>query len=112
MGRLRVEQPGPAYLHFPQEEWCDEEYFLQLTSEYQARQRLGNVERLVWKKRRDRNEALDCAVYAVAALDARRVDFEAVERSLLGVVERQKRKPDAPAPVRRPPVSWVNAWKR
>jgi phage terminase large subunit GpA-like protein len=113
MGRLRVENPGPAYLHFPQADWCDEEYFKQLTAEHQVRQRIGHIERLIWKKRRDgmNNEALDCAVYAMAALDARRVDFDAVEKAMMGAVQRFT-KPPEPKKLMPRPSNWMTGWKR
>lgn len=64
--RLGLEQPGPGFCHFPDSR--DPEYFHQLTAEkLQTRMVKGFAVR-EWHKTRDRNEALDCRVYALAAL--------------------------------------------
>ncbi|ABK43768.1 phage terminase GpA [Magnetococcus marinus MC-1] len=67
LSRLRIEEPGPGYLHFPMQR--DGDYFKQLTAEsVVTRYHKGRPIR-EWKKRdSDRNEALDCRVYAMAAL--------------------------------------------
>nr|CRH06586.1 Phage terminase GpA [Candidatus Magnetococcus massalia] len=67
LSRLRIEEPGPGYLHFPMQR--DADYFKQLTAEsVVTRYHKGRPIR-EWKKRdSDRNEALDCRVYAMAAL--------------------------------------------
>jgi phage terminase large subunit GpA-like protein len=65
--RLRLEESGPGCCHFPMER--DVEYFKQLTAEaVVTRYHKGRPTR-EWKKRdSDRNEALDCRVYALASL--------------------------------------------
>ena len=66
---LEVDTPGPLYCHFPDKEAYDEEYFKQLLAE----KRINGV----WKKReRKRNEAIDCRVYARAALAIAGVDVD------------------------------------
>ncbi|ABK45390.1 phage terminase GpA [Magnetococcus marinus MC-1] len=67
LSRLRIEEPGPGFLHFPMQR--DADYFKQLTAEsVVTRYHKGRPIR-EWKKRdSDRNEALDCRVYAMAAL--------------------------------------------
>lgn len=66
---LEVDTPGPLYCHFPNKEAYDEEYFKQLLAE----KRVNGV----WKKRgRKRNEAIDCRVYARAALAIAGVDVD------------------------------------
>ncbi len=58
---LGTDTPGPLYCHFPNKEIYDEEYFKQLLAE----KRINGS----WIKRgRKRNEAIDCRVYARAAL--------------------------------------------
>ena len=53
-------------MHFP---WVDEEYFRQLTSEVAfTRYVRGRPVRRYVLKEHGRNKALDCAVYALAAL--------------------------------------------
>lgn len=65
--RLRIVQPGPGYIHFPRDE-VDDEYFAQLAAEkLVVKHRMGRAQQ-EWAQQRPRNEALDCAVYALAAL--------------------------------------------
>ncbi|MBF0160337.1 MAG: phage terminase large subunit family protein [Magnetococcales bacterium] len=65
--RLRIKAAGPGYCHFPLER--DEEWFKQLTAErVTTRYHKGRPMREWIKRDSDRNEALDCRVYAMAAL--------------------------------------------
>lgn len=66
-GRLRHNSPGPGFIHF--HEAADEDFFNQLTAEKQQikTQRGFTVKEWV-KASGQRNEALDCFVYAYAAL--------------------------------------------
>lgn len=64
--RLKLDEPGPGYMHFPKT--YDEEYFRQLTAERViTKYRFGLPYRTFDPEGR-RNEALDCRVYAHAAL--------------------------------------------
>ncbi|OHB72096.1 MAG: hypothetical protein A2W23_08660 [Planctomycetes bacterium RBG_16_43_13] len=63
-GRLKVEEPGPGYMHFP--ESYNVEYFRQLTSERLVYRKGKRVWELIAGKR---NESLDCRVYSLAALE-------------------------------------------
>jgi len=64
---LKKLQPGPGYLHFPNEPAFDEEYFAQLAAERLVTKVKGHRPFQEWVKTRPRNEALDCLVYAMAA---------------------------------------------
>ncbi|HTK30721.1 MAG TPA: phage terminase large subunit family protein [Candidatus Saccharimonadaceae bacterium] len=65
--RLRIPTPGPGFVHLP--EWVDEEYLAQLTAEKMIRKYVkGRGAVRHWIKLRERNEALDLEVYALAAL--------------------------------------------
>lgn len=66
MRRLGVAKPGPGYCHFPKSR--DPEYFEQMTAEKLQTRFLKGFPVREWHKTRDRNEALDCRVYAYAAL--------------------------------------------
>jgi len=67
--RLQVEEHGPGYCHFPDYE---EEYFEQLTAEKQVTYFTNGKLMRRWKNTRGkRNEALDCRIYATAALNLR-----------------------------------------
>lgn len=72
---LRLERPTdedleksipfpPGYCHFPR---YSEEYFKQITAEQLVTKIVKGYRRHEWQKMRERNEALDCRVYARAA---------------------------------------------
>lgn len=66
-GRMRQPPPGPGTFHFGLA--ADDEYFRQVTAEKQAVRSVKGFQVREWvKKSGDRNEALDCLVYAYAAL--------------------------------------------
>lgn len=67
MRRLQLVKPGaPGYCHFPLGR--DSEYYEQLTAEKLVTRRVKGYSVREWHKTRERNEALDCRVYAHAAL--------------------------------------------
>lgn len=66
MRRLGITQPGPGYCHFPDSR--DPEWFAQLTAEKLITRYVKGYPLREWHKTRERNEALDCRVYALAAL--------------------------------------------
>lgn len=63
--RLKIVQPGPGRVHFPDD--VPAEFFAQLTSEGRVLQKTSAGEQYRWVKRRVRNEDLDCTVYALFA---------------------------------------------
>ncbi|MFZ5586134.1 MAG: phage terminase large subunit family protein [Thermodesulfobacteriota bacterium] len=75
--RLRLVDSGPGYCHFP--EGRPETYFEQLTAEKQVTRFHKGRPIIEWvKKPHARNEALDCRVYATAALEILNVDLDAL----------------------------------
>lgn len=79
-GYLKVPEPGAAYCHFPT--GYDDEYYKQLTAEKRVRKIKKfdkndphGYSQWMYKKIRARNEALDCRVYAMAALYHLNVNF-------------------------------------
>jgi phage terminase large subunit GpA-like protein len=56
--------PPPCYCHFPQ---YDEHYFRGLTAEEHVKKIVKGYSRYYWQKIYDRNEPLDCRIYARAA---------------------------------------------
>jgi phage terminase large subunit GpA-like protein len=68
VSRLALTEKGPGYVHLPHADWCDDEFAAQLASERLVRRKVRGLPVQVWKKIRPRNEALDCAVYATAAM--------------------------------------------
>lgn len=69
VGALSVVKPGPGYMHFPHLDTVNEEYFAQLCAEIRVTKynRAKVATHQEWEKQRDRNEALDNAVMALAA---------------------------------------------
>jgi len=66
-GRLKSVESGPGSYHWPI--GLSEQYWKQLTSEKQITKLVNGFPRRMWVKNdRDNNEALDCEVYAYAAL--------------------------------------------
>ena len=68
MHRLHIENPGPGYVHFPKDRELD--WFEQLTNEIVKKKFFKGRLIREWTPRKDgvRTEALDCRVYAYAAL--------------------------------------------
>ena len=64
--RLGIEMPGPGFMHFPADR--EPEWFHQLTAERLVTRYIKGFPVREWNNTRDRNEALDCRVYAHAAL--------------------------------------------
>lgn len=66
--RLAKTEPGTGFIHFRDDPSLDDEFFAQLTSEVLIKERKGGRVTTRWKQIRERNEALDCFIYALAAL--------------------------------------------
>ena len=79
--RLKIQTAGAGYIHFPQEAAFDDEYFNQLTAEKLVMKVKGTRPFHMWVKTRARNEALDCFLYALAALRLLAVDLSRYEPS-------------------------------
>lgn len=73
--RLKLPEPGPGYVHFPRDPSFDDEYFAQLTAEKLVTKMRGTRPIAVWVQTRPRNEALDCALLALAALRLKGIDL-------------------------------------
>lgn len=67
--RLRLDEVGPRYMHFPRGFGYTEEYFRQLSAEVVKTQYIRGFPKRVYVKIRERNEALDLKVYGLALLD-------------------------------------------
>lgn len=81
--RLRGGDPRlPGYIHFRQGHGFDTEFYLQLTSEILKVEWRHGVPRARWHKTRARNEALDCFVYALAALDVLKPNWDALDQKV------------------------------
>ena len=78
--RLAIEEHGPGYCHFGTDR--DEEYFAMLTAEKLVVKHVKGFPRKEWVKTRQRNEALDCRVYAFAALKILNPVWSAITKRL------------------------------
>lgn len=79
---------APGYWHFPIRDWCDEEFFAQVTAEHMVRPKGAfDTDHIGWQKHRPRNEGLDTAIYAYVALR-----ILEIERRLKGIIERNNKR--------------------
>lgn len=109
--RLRQTRPGPGYSHFPLSPAFDEEYFAQLTAEKVVTRYQKGFPRREWVKVRPRNEALDCRVYALAAMYILSPVWEVIDRKMeerTSGGSEAKQRADRPARRRN---NWVTSWK-
>jgi phage terminase large subunit GpA-like protein len=76
MRRFAVKEPGPGYCHIPDGRHDIEKWAEQATAEkMRVRYTEGQPRRVWWKPDKARNEALDCRVYATAALKIKNPSF-------------------------------------
>jgi phage terminase large subunit GpA-like protein len=88
-GHLKIDAPGPGFVHFPG--GLPDEFFTQLTAERLVTRYIRGRPKSEWMiDRGRRNEALDCAVYALAAAHysgVQRANWDALERATV-IVQR------------------------
>ena len=85
--QLKIEQPGPGYMHHP--EHYDEEYFEQLTSEKKRTVYERGKTRTKWVKPKHKpNEALDLKVYNFAAFWILKADMGKVRSNFAKKVKK------------------------
>ena len=94
MAALKVQEAGPKYCHFPRDNdrGYDINFFNGLLSEKLVMKNERGRTRWVWEKLKghERNEALDCRNYALAAFRILDPDLDAVERRLRGLDSPEK----------------------
>jgi phage terminase large subunit GpA-like protein len=111
--RLRIAEPGPGFCHFP--EGRDKAWFDQLTAETVVTKYLKGFPVRVWQKRPSvRNEALDCRVYAYAALLSTNPTWARLARRAEqdAIYPREQRDASTQVVARQPSVSPVIAEKK
>lgn len=95
MDSLKVKKPGPRYYHFPNNPnlGYGAAYFAGLISERLA-YKPGRKSPWVWEKipGHERNEALDCRNYALAAFKALSPDLDRIEQRLKELSRKEKKK--------------------
>jgi phage terminase large subunit GpA-like protein len=99
---LKVESIGAGFCHFPsgfldpqgqtvERRVYDRDYFEQLTAEKLITEMDGMTPVRKWVKKRERNEALDCRVYAMAALDDLNIrDWDKLAKNLQLAAAKEK----------------------
>lgn len=103
----RGEKWPTGFCHFPE---YSKEYFEQLCSEHLVTKLVGSRRVSAWEKMRDRNEALDCRIYARAAAGAMRFEawrdsrWDEMEAALTSGAPAPRREA-TPAPVERPAMT-------
>jgi phage terminase large subunit GpA-like protein len=114
MSRMHIEETGPGYMHFPTTR--DNDYFRGLTAEKAVTEIRRGVPRRYWRKIRERNEPVDCRIYATAALHILNPNYKAVAASLDRAVkashveDRQVEKHRTATKKRRKKPGWVNGY--
>lgn len=111
--RLRLSDHGPGFIHFPMSASFSEEFFSQLTAEKLVTRYVKGFPKREWVKVHSRNEALDCTVYALAALYNLNPKWDVMESH----AERTARSDgECPGRNNRGRVyrksSWVTDWKK
>lgn len=86
MARLKIEEPGPGYCHFPKGR--DVTYFEQFSAETKVTKKVRGFPTAVWVKRDGiRNEAIDLRAYNFAALQAANVNWSRVQARMDGRIQ-------------------------
>ena len=117
--RLKIEESGAGYCHFPIGNGYDDEYFDQLTAEKAVVRVKNGMKTRTWQKTRARNEALDIRVYALSAFINLNASLDQLAKSLKArsidetKPKEQPKKDPFQAVQRRTPrnSSFVNSWK-
>lgn len=111
MDRLKVQEAGPKYCHYPRNEECgyDINYFNGLLSEaYVLKTDKTGHKKWTWEKLGStRNEALDCRNYANAAFTLLHPDFDKIEAYLKGSSKPKNQMPTRP---RRKTNKLIDEW--
>lgn len=103
--RLKIQEPGPGYCHFPMA--YDEHYFDMLTAEQvRTKYSKGRPVREWFCPKGKRNEALDIRVYAMAALHARPVNWAALAAHVNTVAAQISAPKAVPRPARPANHGW------
>ena len=98
--RLKQDEAGAGYFHFPNSNEYDEEYFAQLTSERAVQSFVKGVPRRKYKQTRARNEVLDIAVYNLAAIRILNPNWQKLKEAIKPKDEKPTEKPSSRKPKR------------
>ena len=111
--RPKIKEIGAGYCHFPKH--YNDEYFAMLTAEKVVRKYHKGFHRREWIKVRPRNEALDCRVYALAALSIVGVNVNIIAQRYMKAKANddldEKPKPKVKRKMPRREGGFVNGWR-
>ena len=107
--RLKMEDFGAGYMHFPLER--DSEYFAQMCAEEIRTKYTRGYPHRIWRQKRARNEALDCRVNALTALAILNPNYEKIAESFKNIKKEADNIEDQNKPKRNNRRSWVNGWR-
>lgn len=88
MGRLKIDEPGPGYCHFPRR--YKPEFFKGITGEEVRIKYSKGFPVREWHKTYERNEPLDCRVYAVAAFTSLNIRIDELVEMMKGATTQQQ----------------------
>lgn len=110
--RIQTADLGPGYMHFPSDR--DETWFRQLTAETKVTRYKDGVPFSKFENAsKARNEALDCRVYALGALQLLNINWKKLAESFSPVDAKAEESTDKPEKKKRPARKsggWVNSW--
>lgn len=116
LGRLALPPGESGRSHFPDREPFDDGFFDQLTSEKCVTVFHAGHPKRVWKKKVSsaRNEALDCQVYALAAVHKLRPNWRALEKRANAVSKGEALEDEPQKKTRQPRrrKGFVNSWRK
>lgn len=104
MKRFKISEPGAGYCHFPTGR--EDDYYRQLTAEKAVTKFVKGFPVIEWKKESGRrNEALDCRVYAFAALILTAPQMDKLAFRMKSTIERRRSNGtlQPPSPAAEPP---------
>lgn len=81
--RMKLEEPGPGYMHFPVKDGYDDTYFKMLTNEERRKKYERGVEMGYYYKKLGRNEPLDLWVYNLAAVALLNPNWEKLAEKMI-----------------------------
>ena len=105
---LNAEEEQNGYIHFPAT--ADQEYFDQITAEKRIVKYYKGQKKMAWKQTRERNEALDCYIYAMAGFYILSPNLDTMDKRK----QAPNTKPDNDKKlIKKNPnrPNWVNSWR-
>jgi len=115
--RLRLRDPGPRYMHFPNGFGYEKDYFEGLTAEeIRTKYTKGFAERYYYKEPNRRNEPIDLRVYFIAGIDILRPAWAVLAKNMArsAVKDYDMKEPEKPHPVQAmpKPAQYKRLWPR